>query len=127
MSSTFSTRIEGTPLYMAPEQMRGGRPDPRSDIWAMGVVLYEALSGQPPFTGRTQLEVAAAVLKETPARLPTDIPQNLVRIIERCLCKEPVQRFQRALEMLRSPQGNATTGTYSSLGAGLSWRIVRVR
>ena len=84
-------------------------------------MLYEALSGKPPFKGRTQLEVAAAVLKETPAPLPTHTPKEFARVVGRCLRKEPKQRYQRvsevlaALEVIRPLHGTATTETAITL------------
>ena len=94
-----SNDLAGTPLYMAPEQMRAGRADTRTDIWSLGVVLYQCASGGHPFKGRTFMELAAEVLKETPAPLPPHVPKELSRVIMRCLSKEPSGRYQQAGEV----------------------------
>src|SRR5205807_913071 len=85
--------------YMAPEVLRGEEGDHRSDLWALGVVLYEAAAGQLPFRGRTSFEVSAAILRELLPPLPSRIPPSLWAIIQRCLAKEPAQRYQRASEV----------------------------
>ncbi len=91
--------IAGTLFYMAPEVLRGQAGDHRSDLWALGVVLYEAASGQLPFRGRTSLELSSAILHEPPSPLPDRIPPGLWAIIQRCLAKEPAQRYQQAGEV----------------------------
>jgi serine/threonine protein kinase len=91
--------IAGTLSYMAPEVLRGQAADPRCDLWALGVVLYEAASGQLPFRGRTSLEVSSAILHELPSPLPGQIPPGLWAVIQRCLAKEPSQRYQQAGEV----------------------------
>ncbi len=88
----------GTLPYMAPEVLRGEEGDHRSDLWALGVMLYEAASGQLPFQGRTAFEMSSAILREPPP-LPSRIPPSLWAIIQRCLAKEPAQRYQRASEV----------------------------
>ena len=89
----------GTLSYMSPEVLRGEPGDHRSDLWALGVVLYEALTGEAPFRGRTTFEVSAAILQETPPPLPSRIPPGLAAIVQRCLAKEPGVRYQRASEV----------------------------
>jgi serine/threonine protein kinase len=91
--------ISGTLLYMAPEVLRGEPADFRSDLWALGVVLYEAASGELPFTGRTAPEASSAILSEPPKPLPDRIPPGLWSVIQRCLAKEPAQRYQQAGEV----------------------------
>jgi len=91
--------LTGTVSYMAPEVLRGERADFRSDLWALGVVLYEAASGQLPFRGRTSFEISSAIIHELPAPLPSWIPTSLWAIIQRCVAKEPAQRYQRASEV----------------------------
>jgi len=91
--------LTGTLPYMAPEVLRGEEGDLRSDLWALGVVLYEAAAGQLPFRGRTSFEVSSAILRELPPPLPSRIPPSLWAIIQRCLAKEPAQRYQRASEV----------------------------
>ncbi len=94
-----SSGVSGTLLYLAPEILRGDPGDYRSDLWALGVVLYEAASGQLPFRGRTTFEISSAILQELPPPLPSRIPPSLWAIIQRCLAKEPAQRYQRASEV----------------------------
>ena len=89
----------GTLGYMAPEQLSGGEPSVKSDIWALGVVLYEMASGRRPFSGDTRAAVAATILRDTPPALPTTVPPGVVRLIERCLCKDPGERPSRAGEV----------------------------
>jgi tRNA A-37 threonylcarbamoyl transferase component Bud32/photosystem II stability/assembly factor-like uncharacterized protein len=89
----------GTLSYMSPEALRGDPCDHRIDLWALGVVLYEALAERPPFQGRTSFEVSAAILHEAPPPLPVRVPPSVVAVIERCLAKDPAQRYQRAGEI----------------------------
>ena len=87
----------GTVLYMAPEQVRGLPVDARADIWAFGCVLYEMVTGQSPFIGKTTADILAAVLEREPpppASLRTDVPPALAAIIARALAKDPAQRMQ---------------------------------
>jgi len=91
--------LTGTLPYMSPEVLRGEEADHRSDIWALGVVLYEAASGQLPFRGRTAFETSSAILREMAPPLPSWIPGGLWAIVQRCLAKEPQQRYQRASEV----------------------------
>src|SRR5262245_53354512 len=91
--------LGGTLAYMSPEQLRGEPVDARSDIWALGVVLYEMVAGVRPFHGRTAFELSAAILNHSPLPLTLKVPTALRVLIERCLEKEPVQRYQRASEV----------------------------
>jgi len=91
--------VSGTLPYMAPEILRGEPTDHRSDLWALGVVLYEAASGRLPFEGRTGFEISSAILRELPKQIGPPVPIGLWAIIQRCLTKEPTQRYQRASEV----------------------------
>jgi serine/threonine protein kinase/Tfp pilus assembly protein PilF len=87
----------GTTSYMSPEQTKGEGADSRTDIWSLGVVLFEALSGKRPFGGDYGQAVIYSILNEAPgslADLRSDIPSALVEIVDRCLDKEPAGRFQ---------------------------------
>jgi tetratricopeptide (TPR) repeat protein len=86
----------GTLSCMAPELLRGGTAEARSDIWAVGVLLYEMATGQRPFSGATGFELSGAILHEAPAPLPERIPSSLRQIILRCLEKDPQRRYQQA-------------------------------
>ena len=97
--ATAAGRVLGTLAYMAPEQVRGQPVDPRADIFALGVVLYELLSGSRPFRGGTWTDTAAAILKEGPAPLPPGVPAPLRGIVDRCLEKRREDRYQSAREL----------------------------
>jgi serine/threonine protein kinase len=94
-----ASSVSGTLPYMAPEVLRGDPADSRSDLWALGVVLYEAASGRLPFGGRTGFEISAAIMREIPGPLGPPVPPGLWAIIQRCMAKEPTQRYQRASEV----------------------------
>jgi predicted Ser/Thr protein kinase len=85
----------GTPGYMSPEQLRGGPIDPRSDLFAFGVIVYEMLAGKRPFSGQTPADLQSAVLRDTPQPLRAvrgDVPESLERLVELCLEKDPARR-----------------------------------
>ena len=94
-----ASSVSGTLPYMAPEILRGDPADSRSDLWALGVVLYEAASGRLPFEGRTGFEISSAIMREIPSPLGPPVPPGLWATIQRCLTKEPMQRYQRAGEV----------------------------
>lgn len=97
--------IVGTPQYLAPEILRGGAADPRSDLWSLGVMLYEMASGTRPFRGETDLVLSAAILNEPPEPLPARVPPGLAAIVNRCLEKDPVVRYRRAGEVRAALEG----------------------
>jgi predicted ATPase/serine/threonine protein kinase len=93
----------GTPDYMAPEQWRGAPQDARTDVWSAGVVLYEMLTGSPPYTSSTLEELRARVLSDEPvppvrARCP-ELPQDVERFLSTALAKDPARRFSSAREL----------------------------
>lgn len=94
-----TSSVSGTLAYMAPEMLRGEPVDHRIDLWALGVVLYQAASGRLPFAGRTSFEVISAIMRESPNPLGPPVPPGLWAVIQRCLAKEPAQRYQRAGEI----------------------------
>jgi serine/threonine-protein kinase len=94
--------IIGTAQYLSPEQARGAPVDQTSDLYAVGVVLYEMLTGQVPFTGDTPLEIAMKHLSEVPkppSDLRPDLPHDLDSVVLRALAKDPAERYQTADEM----------------------------
>jgi len=93
---TESRIIVGTLPYLAPELLRGDPAEARTDIWALGVLLYEMASGAHPFRGRTAFELSSAILREPPAPLPASVPPSLRKIILRCLEKSAEERYARA-------------------------------
>jgi serine/threonine protein kinase/Tfp pilus assembly protein PilF len=104
--------VVGTAPYMAPEQIRGGAVDARTDLFALGVVLYELASGTRPFTGQTHADVVSAILRDTPRPLRSvreDLPSELERIVGRCLEKNPRERVQTALDVANELRGMRRT------------------
>ena len=91
--------IVGTPRYMAPEQARGRRTTPATDVYSAGIVLYEMLAGRPPFTERSAVELALRHLRDRPAPLPTKTPRPLRQIVDRALAKDPAKRYLSGREM----------------------------
>jgi len=94
--------IIGTAQYLSPEQARGSQVDQTSDVYSVGVVLYELLTGQVPFTGDTPLEIAMKHLSQIPkppSELRPDVPHDLDMVVLRALAKEPSERYQSAEEM----------------------------
>ena len=89
----------GTPYSMAPEQVRGGVTDARTDIWALGVLLYELVSGAKPFAAPTTPELFSSILRDAPDPLPDVTPVALTTVIERCLEKDSRRRYQHAGEV----------------------------
>lgn len=99
---TRSGLVFGTPDYMSPEQVRGKAVDERSDIFSLGAVFYQMLSGRKPFAAKSLPEVMRKVLTEDPLPLThADAPPSLARLIARLLEKEPLKRYQRVEEVVR--------------------------
>ena len=96
---TEAGAIVGTLHALAPEVLRGERADERSDIWALGVLLYELIAGALPFSGRSAYELSAAILHGSPAPLPPRVTPGLAAVIQRCLAKDAAQRFRSAAEV----------------------------
>jgi Tol biopolymer transport system component/tRNA A-37 threonylcarbamoyl transferase component Bud32 len=96
-SVTTEATVIGTVSYMSPEQVRAKQLDARSDVFAFGIVLYEMLTGERPFSGAGQVEIMHAVLHDTPLPPRTrvsDIDEALEQIVLRCLAKKPIDRYQ---------------------------------
>jgi serine/threonine protein kinase len=91
--------VAGTLAYMAPEQLKGQPADARSDIWALGVVLYELAAGQRPFQGQTGFQLSSAILSQALPPLPSAVPAPLAGVVGRCLAKEPGERYQKGTEV----------------------------
>jgi serine/threonine-protein kinase len=99
---TEAGSIVGTAQYLSPEQARGAPVDPRSDLYSLGIVLYEMLTGKVPFTGDTPVEIAMKHLSQVPdppSKLRSDVPHDLDAVVMRALAKDPDQRYGSAEEM----------------------------
>lgn len=94
--------VVGTPAYMSPEQIAGRPLDHRSDIFSLGIVLFEMATGQRPFQGRSTAELSSSILRDSPSlvsEVRPGIPADLVRIVRRCLEKDPKRRIQTARDV----------------------------
>jgi eukaryotic-like serine/threonine-protein kinase len=99
---TEAGSIVGTAQYLSPEQARGGEVDPRSDLYSLGIVLYELLTGKTPFDGETPVEIAMKHLStapKPPSNLRPDVPPELDMVVMRALAKNPDDRYESADEM----------------------------
>ncbi len=99
-SLTEAGIVMGTPRYMSPEQARGEKVDARTDIFSLGVMLYEMIAGRAPFAGATPSEVIAAILRDEALPLTTDAPPELQQMLHRSLQKRRDKRYQTAQELL---------------------------
>jgi len=95
---TDAGTVVGTLAYLAPEVLQGEPADARSDLWALGVMLHEMLSGARPFQGATPYALTSAILRESPPPLPERVPPGVRGVLQKCLAKEPGQRYQSAAE-----------------------------
>jgi len=107
--------ILGTVAYLSPEQARGRQPDKRSDIWAFGCVMFEAITGKQAFDGETITDVLASVLKSEPdwGLLPTDLAPSAVFLLRRCLQKEPKQRLHEIADARLALEDAIASGSFS--------------
>ena len=117
----------GTLPYMSPEQLDGGAVDSRADVWSLGAVIYQMLTGRRPFLGRTESEVVAAIRDSRPAPTLTrdsGVPRWLRRVVKRALSKAPGERYPDAAAMLadlraREPSAHAQTWAVAAVGLAL--------
>ncbi len=125
-SAIDGAAIAGTLPYIAPEILRGEVAGERSDIWSLGVTLYEMSSGNRPFRGQTSFELTSGILREPAPPLPIQVPSGLRAVIEGCLEKEPGHRYQRAgevraaLEAVQTHSGTSSSGVPSSVSPASS-------
>jgi serine/threonine-protein kinase len=126
-ATTITTRgtLLGTVQYMAPEQVEGGTADARSDLWALGCVMYECLTGRSAFEGTSPASVIGAVLKSEPAPLAIvapEAPAPLQRVIAACLAKNPDDRWQSAADLRRELEWIRDARPSTTVVAAPSWR-----
>jgi serine/threonine protein kinase len=129
---TAPGRLLGTIPYMSPEQVKGERVDQRTDLFSLGVVLYEVLTGTRPFRGRTAAELLSAILRDKPPLVTAvrpDLPRGIARIVARCLEKDPAYRYASARDLRDEVDG--VIGTLdlepSSTPSALSRLLARFR
>jgi serine/threonine protein kinase len=127
---TAQGAIVGTLHYMAPEQLEGKEADSRVDLWALGVVLYEMITGRKAFEGKSQASVIAAILEHEPEALESVQPLSpplLNRVVQRCLSKDPNERAQSAADvraMLRwVSEGTVTVSPTGGRGDRVAWTL----
>src|SRR3989454_2813298 len=116
--------IVGTFQYMAPEQLEGKEADARTDIFALGEVIYEMATGKPAFAGKSRASLIAAILSSEPqpmAALQPMTPPALERVVKRCLAKDPEERWQSASDLASElswiAEGETSSGTQSHVAA----------
>jgi serine/threonine-protein kinase len=99
VATETSVGLTGTLPYMSPEQLQGGETGAQSDIWSLGVMLYEMASGGRPFRGENLYRLCTAIIQEPMPALPAHVPAGFATVIKRCLEKEQSRRYQRASEL----------------------------
>jgi len=128
--------VMGTVSYMSPEQARGKEIDHRSDVFSLGIVLYELVTGRRPFDGETMSDVTSSILRDSPtpiSQIRPKVPRQLAGIIARCLEKDPDRRMQSAMDIrialeslrdeLRLEQSDGAASGQQSTSPGERWKI----
>ena len=121
---TQTGAVLGTPFYMSPEQVKGQETDRRSDIYSLGVILYQMATGTLPFTGRTPYEVMLQRTQRPPrpaSELNPELPPFLSRILERCLQIDPSLRYQTVAEILADLEGETFRSSFRYEAMRRSW------
>jgi serine/threonine-protein kinase len=126
-SLTTTKAVVGSPMYMAPEQMRSSRgADPRSDVWALGVVLYELLTERCPFDAESLPELCLKISRDAHrpiSELRAELAPELVAIVDRCLQKDPAQRYANAAELASALEPFAPA--HASADASSARRVIQ--
>ncbi len=120
-----TSAVLGTASYLSPEQAQGGPVDARTDIYSLGAVLYELLTGRPPFIGESPVAVAYKQVNEAPvppSQVNADVPPRMDAVVMRALSKNPANRYQTAAGVLRGPrtrgEGAGGAGHAADAGSG---------
>jgi serine/threonine protein kinase len=122
VSLTEEGFVAGTLPYLAPELLHGNSADARSDIWALGVILYQMASGRLPFEGRTGFALTSSILRDAPAPVPPGVPAGLRAVIQKCLEKDPAKRFQMVNEVRKALETSThLIGSGPSDGTSRPW------
>src|SRR5207302_419946 len=127
---TTEGMVVGTPQYMSPEQATGERTDGRSDIYSLGIVLYQMLAGEPPFDGESAQSI---LMKQTTAtsvpmtRMRTDVSQALAAVLDRMLGKDPAERYQTAEEVSRALVGALPTAARDRVKLRYGWMSTAIK
>jgi len=122
---TAQGTIVGTFQYMAPEQLEGKEADARSDLWALGTVLYEAATGRKAFEGQSQASLIGAILHTEPSPIATVAPMSppaLDRVVRRCLAKDPDDRWQSARDVVHELEWIRDAGSQAGMPAPVAAR-----
>jgi serine/threonine protein kinase len=116
---TATGAVVGTAMYMSPEQIKGEQPDRRTDIYSLGVTLYEMVSGRPPFEADSAMTLMMMHVNDpvpNPKKLNPDVPDGLVTVINKALAKDPSDRYQTAAQMAAALRNALSAGASASKG-----------
>lgn len=125
-SNTKAGVVMGTPAYMSPEQVSGRAVDHRTDIFSLGIVLYEMATGKRPFEGQSSAELVSAILRDTPSlvtNVRSDLPADLARLIQRCLEKSAEKRFASVQDLCNELRGVSAEPAYIRTSTATASRI----
>jgi serine/threonine-protein kinase len=116
---TAAGSVLGTASYISPEQASGAQATPLSDVYALGVVAYQCLSGQRPFEGDNPLQIAMRHVRDMPPPLPADIPAPIAQLVERAMAKDPSARWPSAAALAQAARRVSGGGGGTTAGPGI--------